>query len=290
MTSGKTYSSDLSHSLDAAIAAAKAQKAAVARDYGNVAEDVSLTVFDTLRAALNRAVRRYFLSILIALLPLLMLGLRAVLETAGQVELLSIVGRVVLVGLVLYLLWQAWQSVRAARGRFPIRPFRRRASSRRFDELPTRAETVTPLIVGLLAIPALFVLSFAVSLPNLALVGLIALPVVVFILMVVLRAALSRLGALGGVSGVDSVSVVLSQPAVSLASLDERIVRLTQMREWLHDDALRTMVDDVIGQQVKATARRQVVYSFIVGVISLIAGWLLSAVSPVAALANLLQR
>lgn len=145
---------------------------------------------------------------------------------------------------------------------------------------------VTPLFVGLLAIPALFVLSFAVSLPNLALAGLIALPIVGFILAAAVYASLSSLGALGGVN---SVSEGPSQ-SVSLASLDERIVRLTQMREWLRDDTLRTMIDDVIGQQVRATAQRQLVYSFVVGVISLIAGWLLSAVSPVATLTNLLQR
>lgn len=286
MTSGKTYSADLSQSLDAAIAAAQAQKTATTHASGNVAENVSLPLFTTLRPLLTLAVRRYFLSALIALSPLLMFGIRAVLETAGQVALFTIVGRVVLAGLALFLLWQVSQAVRVARGQFPIRPLRRRDSSRQLDELPTRTGMVTPLFVGLLTIPALIVLSFAMSLPNLALAGLIALPIVGFILAAAVYASLSSLGALGGVN---SVSEGPSQP-VSLASLDERIVRLTQMREWLRDDTLRTMIDDVIGQQVRTTAQRQLVYSFVVGVISLIAGWLLSAVSPVATLTNLLHR
>jgi hypothetical protein len=52
------------------------------------------------------------------------------------------------------------------------------------------------------------------------------------------------------------------------------------MRDWLRDDTLRAMVDDVIGRQVRASERRQVAYSAVVGVVSLIAGWLLSGVSP----------
>jgi hypothetical protein len=142
-----------------------------------------------------------------------------------------------------------------------------------------------PLVVGLLGVPALLCLSFAVSLPNLVVGGLMALPMFVGVLAWVAHAVISGLGA---VQGVNEGSIHI-QP-VPLASLDERIARLTQMREWLQDDALRVMVDDAIGRQVKLIARRQVAFSFTVGVTSLIVGWLLSAVSPVATLTNLLHR
>ncbi len=145
-----------------------------------------------------------------------------------------------------------------------------------------------PLIVGVLDLPTLLSLSFAVSQPHLALVALIALPVAVLVLATVVIAAVSGLGAVGGVGGLDQVAPAPARPApqASLASLDE-LARLTQIREWLEDDTLRAMVDDVIGQQVKSAARRQVTFSFLIGVISLVVGWLLSAVSPVATLTNL---
>jgi hypothetical protein len=53
------------------------------------------------------------------------------------------------------------------------------------------------------------------------------------------------------------------------------------MRDWLRDDTLRVMVSDVVGQQVRASERRQIAYSAVVGVVSLIAGWLLSAISSI---------
>lgn len=146
-----------------------------------------------------------------------------------------------------------------------------------------------PLIIGVLDLPALLSLSFAVSQTHLVLAALIALPVVVLVLVTVVNAAVSGLGAVGAVGGLDQVAPAPTRPVslASLAVLDERISRLTQIREWLGDDTLRAMVDDVIGQQVKSAARRQVTFSFLIGVISLVVGWLLSAVSPVATLTNL---
>jgi len=46
----------------------------------------------------------------------------------------------------------------------------------------------------------------------------------------------------------------------------------------------------VIGKQVAKSERRQVTYSVAVGALSLLAGWLLSAISPISALAQLLPR
>ena len=76
----------------------------------------------------------------------------------------------------------------------------------------------------------------------------------------------------------------------SLDELDLRIVRLQQLREWLKDDNLRGMIDDVINKHVRTAERRQAFFSAGVGVASLIAGWLLSAISPAATLFNLIHH
>lgn len=63
--------------------------------------------------------------------------------------------------------------------------------------------------------------------------------------------------------------------------LEERITRLEQIRAWLkQDSSLMGMVDEVIGQKVQAATRTQMVFSAILGVVSLLVGWLLSAVTP----------
>jgi len=76
----------------------------------------------------------------------------------------------------------------------------------------------------------------------------------------------------------------------SLDELDERIMRLQQLREWLKDDNLRGMIDDVINRHVRTAERRQAFFSAGVGVASLIAGWLLSAISPAGVLLNLFHQ
>ncbi len=78
--------------------------------------------------------------------------------------------------------------------------------------------------------------------------------------------------------------------AASLDELDERIHRLQTLREWLKDDNLRGMIDDVINKHVQAAERRQVYFSAGIGVASLIAGWLLSAISPAGVLLGLLHH
>jgi hypothetical protein len=293
MAGEKTYSSAFSQYLDGAIADAEKQRAQATLVAGavasEVAETVTGTVLESLRAALSRAIRRYFPTAIISLLPLLALGVDAALQAFSQLALLNLPARVALVGLAVFLPWQAWQAIRVAQGRIPYRLFRRRAQSDQYYDLPTVSEMIIPLVVGLLDVPVLLSVAFAVSLPNLVLAGLLALPVLVFVLVVVGRTVLLGLGAVGAVGPLGRIDEGTLQP-VSLASLDERIARLTQIREWLGDDTLRVMVDDVIGQQVKSAARRQVTYSFVIGVISLVVGWLLSAVSPVATLTNLLQR
>jgi hypothetical protein len=87
-------------------------------------------------------------------------------------------------------------------------------------------------------------------------------------------------------------TVLGSRPVspAELAQLDGRIAQLQQIRVWLKDDKLKAMIDDVIGKQVAKSERRQVGYSVAIGALSLLAGWLLSAISPISALAQLLPR
>jgi hypothetical protein len=50
------------------------------------------------------------------------------------------------------------------------------------------------------------------------------------------------------------------------------------------------MIDDVTGKQVATSERRQGDFAVAIGALSLLSSWLLSAVSPVSALAQLLPR
>lgn len=307
MTKEQAYSSSLSYYLDVAIAHAEQQRREGTRATQTVVtSSVSGTVLYTVWAVLSRSLRRNAPTLLVASLPLLALVLGTLLDALGQSSQSHLPALVMLLGLALFLPWQTWQTVRQARELPPYRLrrlFRWRTVSGRYDnwyDLPTMGEMVGAFVVGLLDVPAVLIQafpsapSFAANLPSFIFPVLIAMPVLAIVLMAVARGFLAVYFAPSAVKAVDEQGegMLQSVPLASLplASLDERITRLTQMREWLQDDTLRTMVDDVIGQQVRAAARRQVAYSFIVGVISLVAGWLLSAISPVATLANLLHR
>lgn len=62
------------------------------------------------------------------------------------------------------------------------------------------------------------------------------------------------------------------------ANLGVQIQRLNQIRSWVSEDpSFSYLVDNIIGKQVKASERRQQIYSVVFGVASLVAGWLLSA-------------
>lgn len=307
MTKEQAYSSSLSYYLDVAIAHAEQQRREGTRATQTVVtSSVSGTVLYTVWAVLSRSLRRNAPTLLVASLPLLALVLGTLLDALGQSSQSHLPALVMLLGLALFLPWQTWQTVRQARELPPYRLrrlFRWRTVSGRYDnwyDLPTMGEMVGAFVVGLLDVPGVLIQafpsapSFAANLPSFIFPVLIAMPVLAIVLMAVARGFLAVYFAPSAVKAVDEQGegMLQSVPLASLplASLDERITRLTQMREWLQDDTLRTMVDDVIGQQVRAAARRQVAYSFIVGVISLVAGWLLSAISPVATLANLLHR
>ncbi len=63
--------------------------------------------------------------------------------------------------------------------------------------------------------------------------------------------------------------------------LNLQIQRLQQLRTWVNEDpAFSQLVDNIIGKQVKSSERRQQIFSILLGVASLVAGWLLSAFTP----------
>jgi hypothetical protein len=91
-------------------------------------------------------------------------------------------------------------------------------------------------------------------------------------LVLVLWLRFRRRPALAGVRG-EGITI-----AAMDANLGEQIQRLNQIRSWVSEDpAFSNLVDNIIGKQVKASERRQQIYSVVFGVASLIAGWLLSA-------------
>jgi hypothetical protein len=69
-----------------------------------------------------------------------------------------------------------------------------------------------------------------------------------------------------------------------------RAERLQQVQAWFSEDpALERFVETAIQSRVKAAARRQATIWVIVAIVSLVAGWLLNAYSPLSVL-NLVPR
>lgn len=275
MAARKRYSTEVAAYLDQQIAAAQA---------GQAGPPVSEQVGFTVAASVWRAFRRRILlaPVVVALLPLAAIGLGVLVRALGQPGLATAPALAALLVLAVFLPWRAWQVFRRARGLPPaLSPFSRlrwRSTRSRMGEwydLPSVSRLAEPLLVGFAAVPALLVLIHTDTAPAILIGGLVALPIVLSAVWEALAATISGLGAVGGVAA----STIAGQS--SLAHLDERLTRLTQMRDWLRDDTLRAMVDDVIGRQVRASERRQVAYSAVVGVVSLIAGWLLSGISPI---------
>ncbi len=113
------------------------------------------------------------------------------------------------------------------------------------------------------------------------LVGLLLVLIVVVVALVVVRR--------GRAQAQVTTGLTLTGPG-SLGALDQRIVRLEQLRTWMGEDPdLGRLIDTSIGSQVHASERRQRFFAGTLGVITLVAGWLLSAVSPPAALASFLH-
>jgi hypothetical protein len=298
----KTYTSEVEAYIDAELAAAR-QAAQTESGRTAVSEGVSLTILATLRAALVRGIRLYGATTLIALLPALVIVARGGLSALPQLGdpaagWLSWAGRGLPLAAagwaLLVMLWQARNAWRRARGQAPatLRFRRARNTSERdqYQELPPLEQLAIKLGVAVATLPALLWLALSNSGDPLWLLGaLVALPPFFLLITVRLTSLLSGLGAVGAVDSSHRLDRP-SQQSRGVTVLDERITQLQQMRDWLKDDKLRAMMDDVIGKQVAKSERRQVTYSVAVGALSLLAGWLLSAVSPVSALAQLLPR
>jgi hypothetical protein len=88
-----------------------------------------------------------------------------------------------------------------------------------------------------------------------------------------------------------STAASATLPTTAIAG---QITRLEQLRDWMTEDkAFAQLVDSMIGRQVQAAEARQtnraIVITVVTSVLSLAAGWLLTAVSP-GALAALFAR
>jgi hypothetical protein len=298
----KTNTSAVEAYIDAALATANDERSrAGSVGRSRAAEDVSLTVIATLRASLGREIRRYGGTALLALLPILVIGARAGLSALPQLGIATdgwlpwAVQGITIAAAVwaaLVALWQARNSWRRALGRAPATfRFGRKLTGHDMPNqgMPNLEEMAIKLGVALAALPALLWLALSGSSDPLWLLGvLVALPPLFLFGSLALLSSLSGLGAAGGVNASAIEPLPISSPQV--AQLDDRIAQLQQIRVWLKDDKLKSMIDDVIGKQVAKSERRQVAYSVVVGVLSLLAGWLLSAISPISTLAQLLPR
>jgi hypothetical protein len=298
----KTYASKVEAYIDAELKEASNKRARSDESRAVVSEAVSLTILATLRAVLVRGIRLYGATTLLALLPALVIVARAGLSALPQLGdpaagWLSWAGRGLPIAAagwaLLVMLWQARNAWRRARGRAPatLRFRRGRNTSERdqYQEFPPLEQIAIKLGVAVATLPALLWLALSNSGDPLWLLGaLVALPPVLLLAAVGLSSLSNALSPRGAVDETVHESLPASSPQI--AQLDERITQLQQMRDWLKDDKLRAMMDDVIGKQVATSERRQVTYSVAVGALSLLAGWLLSAVSPISALAQLLPR
>jgi hypothetical protein len=88
------------------------------------------------------------------------------------------------------------------------------------------------------------------------------------------------------------VTQTLPLPRGDIAAISLQITRLEELRNWMTADAeFARLVDAMIGRQVQAAEQRQrqaaVRTAIISAAVSLIAGWLLSAVSPVSMVSSL---
>jgi hypothetical protein len=290
----RTYSSEVEAYVDAELVAARQ---AALRESGRtaVSQSVSLTIFATVRMRVVREFRFYAGTALLALLPALVLAARAGLSALPQLGIATeswlpwaVQGITIAaaVWVALATLWQARNTWRRARGR-PLISLRFRRI-REPPEYPPFDILAIKLVTAVATLPALIWLALAGGGDSLWLLwALIALSPFVLITAVAFDSFVSVLGAVGGVNE----TIPDSLPASSqIGQLDDRIAQLQQIRVWLKDEKLKSMIDDAIGKQVARSERRQVAYSVIVGVLSLVAGWLLSAISPLSALTQLLSR
>jgi len=265
----KTYASEVEAYIDAELKAASNKRARSDESRAVVSEAVSLTILATLRAALVRGIRLYGLTTLLALLPAVVIVARAGLGALPQfgdpaAGWLSWAGRGLPIAAagwaLLVMLWQARNTWRRARGRAPatLRFRRGRNTSERdqYQEFPPLEQIAIKLGVAVATLPALLWLALSNSGDPLWLLGaLVALPPFFLLITVGLTSLLSRLGAVGAMDSSHRLDRP-SQQSRGVTVLDERITQLQQMRDWLKDDKLRAMMDDLTLPRLKPGGSR----------------------------------
>jgi hypothetical protein len=79
-------------------------------------------------------------------------------------------------------------------------------------------------------------------------------------------------------------------PEKITAGIDQRVSRLMQIREWISEDSdIARLLDTVIGNQVRASERRQVRINIAFNVLFLLIGWALSIFASPQAMSALLH-
>lgn len=78
----------------------------------------------------------------------------------------------------------------------------------------------------------------------------------------------------------ESVTRGVAATGEIVVALDQRIDRLQLVRDWIGEDvALAQLIDTVIGQQIRASEKRQTRLNIVMSTLSLIVGWGLSAIA-----------
>jgi hypothetical protein len=197
MAARKRYSTEVAAYLDQEIAAAQAERAGPP-----VSEQVGFTVAESVWRAFRRRILRA--TVVVALLPLAVIGLGALMRALGQPGLATAPAIVALLGLAIFLPWRAWQVFRRARGLPPalssfsrLRRRSTRSRIRQWYDLPPVSSLAEPLLVGFAAVPALLVLTHTETAPPVLIGGLVALPILLSAVWEALAATISGLGAVG---------------------------------------------------------------------------------------------
>ncbi len=85
-------------------------------------------------------------------------------------------------------------------------------------------------------------------------------------------------GIIGDYSGNDPMQI-----------MERRLARLARFRVWISQDpAFAALIDTTLKSRAQTISRRQVIITVAVSVVSLVVGWLLSAISPATTLAHLI--
>jgi hypothetical protein len=75
----------------------------------------------------------------------------------------------------------------------------------------------------------------------------------------------------------------------SMPILERRLARLARFRTWItQDPTFAALIDTTLKSRAQTISRRQVIITGAVFVLSLVVGWLLSAISPASTLAHLI--